>query len=115
MKASTGFLFVSAWLVCGAAEAHAHLVTSTPAEGAVLSAAPEAVVLTFSEGAQFTAVNIQKGADAKQPIKPLPPPAAPTATVRMPTLSPGSYTLSWRVLSDDGHVASGTLHFSVKR
>ena len=113
MKASTACLLLSAWLGCSAAEAHAHLVTSTPAEGAVLPAPPQAVALTFSEGAQFTLVSLQKGADPKQSITPLPPAAANTATVPMPALTPGSYTLSWRVLSNDGHVASGTLHFSV--
>jgi hypothetical protein len=29
------------------------------------------------------------------------------------TLTPGTYEVTWRVLSDDGHTMSGVLHFTL--
>jgi methionine-rich copper-binding protein CopC len=101
-------------LITASAEAHAHLKASNPAEGAVVTEMPSAVVLTFSEAARMTAVSIQKDEQPKQTLK---PPAATSSaaqiTVAMPTLAPGNYTLSWRVVSDDNHIMSGELHFKV--
>jgi len=31
-----------------------------------------------------------------------------------PTLAPGSYTLSYRVLSDDSHIVSGSIKFRIR-
>jgi methionine-rich copper-binding protein CopC len=31
-----------------------------------------------------------------------------------PQLAPGSYTLSYRVLSDDGHIMSGSIKFRLR-
>lgn len=95
------------------AQAHAHLKASNPTEGSVVTKVPAAISLTFSESARITAVSIQKDQEPKQKL------TAPTATgvridVAVPTLSPGAYTLSWRVAStDDNHIMSGELHFKV--
>ena len=98
----------------GSAQAHAHLKLSTPAEGAVLTEAPTAVVLTFSEAAHITAVSIQKNREPKQALKPpSSSAAAEQISVAVPKLAAGSYTLSWRMVSDDNHIMSGELHFKV--
>ena len=108
-------------LLCGmvlvtfavAASAHAHLEKSSPADGSVITTSPPSIVLSFSEAARLTALSIQRGEEAKQNVKPLPTAAAQQITVPLPPLKPGAYSLSWRVLSDDGHVMSGTLHFTL--
>ncbi|HEX8782224.1 MAG TPA: copper resistance protein CopC, partial [Steroidobacteraceae bacterium] len=46
-------------------------------------------------------------------LTPLPAEVAARITVPLPKLSPGKYTLSWRVVGDDGHIVPGTLHFTV--
>ncbi len=113
MKTRTGSIAVAVCLAAGAAAAHPHLQKSTPAEGSTLSAAPSFVELMFSEPARITALSIQKNHSAPEAIKALPTDTRPTAKVALPTLAPGAYTLSWRVIGADGHVMSGALHFTV--
>lgn len=95
------------------AQAHAHLKTSNPKEGAVVTEMPASISLTFSESARITSVSIQKDREPKQKL------SAPTSSgekisVEVPKLAAGSYTLSWRVASKaDNHIMSGELHFNV--
>jgi len=98
-------------LVAAAAHAHAHVTGSVPADHST-GKAPERIELSFSEVAHITALALQR--DGQEASKLTPPSAAAARfTIPMPRLSPGNYTLSWRVVSDDGHVMSGTLHFTV--
>jgi methionine-rich copper-binding protein CopC len=95
------------------ASAHAHLEKSSPADGSVLTTSPSSIVLNFSEAARLTALSIQRGDDPKQNLKPLPTTAAQQISVPLPPLKSGTYSLTWRMLSDDGHMMSGTLHFTL--
>jgi methionine-rich copper-binding protein CopC len=95
-----------------AAHAHAHLKQATPADHSVLSTAPSEVVLQLSEPARLTAVWIQRETDARQRLV-APQEAKSEIHLPLPTLKPGSYLVSWRALSDDGHVTSGALHFKL--
>jgi hypothetical protein len=108
-------------LLCGVAlitfavtgYAHAHLQSSTPADNSVITASPPNLVLNFSEAARLTALSIQKGTEAEQKLKPLPSTDAAQISVPLPLLTPGAYIVSWHALSDDGHVTSGALHFTL--
>jgi methionine-rich copper-binding protein CopC len=108
-------------LLCGVAlisfavtaDAHAHLQSSTPADNSVLGASPPNVVLNFSEAARLTALSIKKGVEPEQKLQPLPTSAAAQLSVPLPQLTPGAYVLGWHVLSNDGHVTSGSLHFTL--
>lgn len=113
MQLRTAAITLMACLMVETAQAHAHLEKSTPADGSTLSAAPTAVEMTFSEAARLTALSIQKEAEPAQAIKALPATVDRTLRVALPTLAAGSYTLTWRALSQDGHITSGTLHFSI--
>jgi methionine-rich copper-binding protein CopC len=95
------------------ASAHAHLEKSTPADGSVITTSPSNLVLNFSAAARLTALSIQKGDEPAQNLKPLPTTAAQQISVALPQLAPGTYSVSWRAMSDDGHVTSGTLHFTL--
>jgi methionine-rich copper-binding protein CopC len=95
------------------AGAHAHLQKSSPADNSVITAPPANLVLNFSEAARLTALSIQKGSEPEQKLKSLPTTAAVQISVPLPQLTPGTYSVSWRVLSDDGHVMSGALHFTL--
>ena len=96
-----------------AASAHAHLQKSSPADNSVITASPPNLVLNFSEAARLTVLSIQKGSEPKQDLKPLPSAAAQQVSVPLPQLTPGTYTVRWRAVSDDGHVMPGTLHFTL--
>jgi methionine-rich copper-binding protein CopC len=93
--------------------AHAHLQKSIPADNSVIKTSPSNLVLNFSEAARLTALSIQKAEEPKQNLTPLPTTAAQQLSVPLPLLTPGTYSVSWRVVSDDGHVMSGALHFTL--
>ena len=95
------------------AGAHAHLQKSSPVDGSVITTSPSNLVLNLSEPVRLTMLSIQKGSDPKQDLKPLPATAAPQISIPLPPLTPGTYSVSWRAVSDDGHVMPGALHFTV--
>jgi methionine-rich copper-binding protein CopC len=109
------------WLLSGlalatfavTASAHAHLRKASPADGSVITTSPSNLVLNFSAAARLTAASIQKGHEPRQKLKTFPTSAAQQISVPLPQLTPGTYSVSWRVVSDDGHVMSGTLHFTL--
>jgi len=96
------------------AEAHAHLLQATPADGSVLTEAPPSFMLLFNEPARLTALNLQKDDAAPQKIGGLAEAASARWVIPAPQLAPGSYTLNYRVLSDDGHIMSGSIKFRLR-
>lgn len=100
-------------LLPGAARAHAHLLEAVPAQGAVLHEAPARVSLTFSEPARLAVLWIAPENGARRKIAPLPAEAAKVISVALPSLAPGRYVLTWRVIGRDGHVVPGELHFTL--
>jgi methionine-rich copper-binding protein CopC len=108
MLASALIGFVSA------AQAHAHLTKSMPEDKSILSTAPSHVMLHFSEAAHLTALTLQKdGEKAARKLAPLPQESAAEFTLPVESLPAGAYTVNWRVVGDDSHIMSGTLHFTV--
>ena len=96
------------------AAAHAELIRSDPAPGAVLQRSPAEIVLTFTESveAQGGAIRVfdtdgervdQGGADA----------SGSTVRMPLPDLGDGSYVVTWRVTSADAHPISGAFTFQV--
>jgi copper transport protein len=112
MKALLSLVLAAVVLIPEAALAHAHLVRSSPAENAVLDKPPATATLVFAEPVTMTAAKIELVGGAKTSLK---PPASPTAeaALPLPKLAAGHYKLSWRALSDDGHIMSGEIHFTV--
>jgi len=95
------------------AYAHAHLQKSSPADNSVITTSPSHLVLNFSEAARLTALSIQKDSEPAQSLKPLPGTAAQQISVPLPSLTPGTYSVTWRVVSDDGHIMAGALRFTL--
>jgi methionine-rich copper-binding protein CopC len=95
------------------AGAHAHLKESQPAEGSVVTAAPANLVLKFSEAARITALAVRKPDGTSEKLSPLPNAPQQQVTVPLPALAPGKYAVDWRIVSDDNHIMSGQLHFTV--
>lgn len=112
---STIVLVAAAGVLAGPAVfAHTELTASTPADKAVLDHAPMELTLSFSEAAKLTAWSIQKDGGSKHDLGPLPAKMQARFSVAAPELTAGHYTILWRALSDDGHVASGEIDFDVK-
>ncbi len=97
------------------ASAHAELITSSPADGAVLPAAPEAVDLTFSEDLLPDTVAVSIVPDGGSPAS-LGDIAVDgsTVTVAWPAaLTSGGVTIGYRVVSEDGHPVDGSVHVTI--
>jgi methionine-rich copper-binding protein CopC len=96
------------------AGAHAHLVQASPANDSVLTHAPADFRLQLNEPARLTALSIQKDNESPHKIGGLPTAASAEWVIPAPTLAPGSYTLSYRLLSDDSHIMSGSIKFRIR-
>ncbi|NYE37437.1 copper transport protein [Nocardioides cavernae] len=98
------------------AAAHAELVETDPAEGAVVEVAPETVTLTFNEPVRLTSQEIAVYDATGDPVASTAGANGAEVTVGLTgaaDLADGTYVVSWNVLSGDGHPISGALTFSV--
>ena len=99
----------------GPASAHAALKSSSPAEGASLAAAPQKVELTFEEAVtlQPDPISVTGPDGAKWTVS---TPAVTDATITAavaPSGPAGAYTLTYKVVSDDGDKVTGAVHFTL--
>jgi methionine-rich copper-binding protein CopC len=107
-----------ALLTAAQAQAHAKLVSSTPAEGATV-AAPKQLVLKFSEKLQpkFSGVALTMPAMNNRAMATKVSVAKDgvtmTATPTQP-LTPGAYAVSWHAVTADTHRMQGTYNFTVR-
>jgi copper transport protein len=101
-----------------AAFAHASLVSSEPADDAVLATAPKQFVLTFNEAVTPLVLGLTGPSGA---VLPLADPVVRDLSLVIEAPEPegpdrpgrGTYVLSFRVVSGDGHPVGGTVVFSV--
>jgi methionine-rich copper-binding protein CopC len=96
------------------ADAHAVLVSSNPEDGSSIDVLPDAVSFTFDENVAtpaFIAVTAPDGTNVADGD-----PTVLDATVTQPVRpvgEKGSYSMSYRVVSADGHPITATLTFDV--
>lgn len=97
--------------------AHANLITSTPAMGAVVESSPDVITLQFSEAIdpEFSRVDLRDSTGAIIVAGPGEVDADQiTMRLQTGTLPDGTYTAVWSALSlVDGHTTSGMVGFSV--
>ncbi|HEX5521880.1 MAG TPA: copper resistance CopC family protein [Pedococcus sp.] len=98
-----------------AASAHAALTSMTPAAGSTVTVSPPAVVLKFSEpvSSSFAVVTVTDRAGASVVAG---RPAVDGSRVTQPLrrLGSGTYSVSFRVVSADGHPVSDTAAFTIR-
>lgn len=106
-----GFLVGSA----GApASAHASLVSTDPAEGAVVPTAPDVVTFTFDESVALAGDSVRAYDAAGEPLTVDAAARGEVVTADLPDdLDDGTYVVVWRAVSSDGHPVSGSLTFHV--
>jgi len=102
-------------VLAGPASAHTELESSSPAEGATLTAAPTEVRLTFGEAVTLPpeAVKVTGRDGAAWQIG---TPSVAGAVVTVPVTPAGpaqAYTLTWKAIADDGDNLTGTVHFTL--
>jgi copper resistance protein C len=95
--------------------AHADLVTSDPADKAVLAEPPTTVTLTFSEGldASKSSFNVIGSDGTVLGTGKAGQDGATDMTLGGLALVPGAYGIKWTSVAEDGHVERGTLSFNV--
>ncbi|WP_410615138.1 copper resistance CopC/CopD family protein [Amycolatopsis sp. lyj-109] len=121
MKRALALLaFLIGWLVLGATPAFAHveIVSSTPGDGARLSAAPSLVSVTLSEnvGIQPGSIKVVDLEGRQVDTGPVfqPGEAAEQVAVRLkPGLPDGTYLVEYAFVSADSHPVRGTFAFVV--
>jgi copper transport protein len=94
--------------------AHASLIASQPADGALVTEPPANLVLTFNEPVSPRVLQLVTPDGATVPLV-AGTAAGATLTVALPSLGDGTHLLSWRVTSADGHPVGGSILFSVGR
>ncbi|WP_199084502.1 copper resistance protein CopC [Bosea sp. ASV33] len=93
--------------------AHAALNSSVPADGSVLAAAPAPIELVFSEPVSPLALRLIGPNGASRSLDRFELKGS-TVVIAVPAgLTTGTYALSWRVVSEDGHPVGGTVVFSI--
>lgn len=96
------------------AAAHAYLVDSSPSDGEPVDEPPAEIVLEFNEAIQPDFAQVAVLDEHEEPLD-LAEPAVdgPRVHQALDPLAPGSYQVSYRVVSADGHPVSGTVDFTV--
>lgn len=98
-----------------AAVAHDQLVSTSPAGGEVLTTAPTALTLQFSDDvldlSQAVVLTLPDGSTRDDLAVTV---TGPTVTATLPAdLVSGAYGVAWRVVSSDGHPIEGTFAYTV--
>jgi methionine-rich copper-binding protein CopC len=107
---------LAALLLAPSAHAHDYLVSSSPEQGATLAEAPTEVMLEFntSIGQQFAQVAVV-GTDGTGYAQGDPTVDGAVVTQAVADLPAGAgVTISYRVVSSDGHPIGGTVTFSIE-
>jgi copper transport protein len=112
-------LFGIGFALAGAASAHASVVSSDPADGSRLKAAPQQVTITFDESVTLGNLGYLHVTDAKGNRVDTGTASHPggdgtriTTTLRA-GLGDGTYTESFRIISADAHPVAGVVRFVV--
>ena len=96
---------------------HNHLVKSTPTAGEKLTASPAEIRLWFNERPEipFTSVTILRADSTRiATIKAVATTDSMAISAPLPQPLPaGSYLITWRTASRDGHAIRGTYGFSI--
>jgi copper transport protein len=97
------------------AAAHAELVATNPANGAQLAKAPDEITMTFTESVDVLDDGFRL-VDSVGATVPTAEPVADGHTVSWPMpadLPDGPYTVTWKLVSSDGHPVAGAFSFGV--
>lgn len=89
-------------------------VTTTPADNAMLAAAPTAFSVTFPHAMTLSSLKLTGPSGQAMDVA-VPGDASPATTVRapLPALAAGSYSAAWAAAGADGHQMNGVVRFMV--
>lgn len=95
------------------AAAHDQLLSTDPADGSTLDAAPTAVTLVFSEDVlDISTTVVVAGPAGDVPVQVVVDGSTVTATLTGDQPD-GAYTVTWRIVSSDGHPVQGAFGYAL--
>jgi copper transport protein len=97
------------------ASAHASVVDTDPLDGSVLTTSPDRLRVTFNETIRLSADAVELYDSTGKPVSARVTGQGSSLAVSPEQLAAGTYALTWRVISADGHPVAGSLSFSVVR
>jgi copper transport protein len=116
LLAVAAIVYLIANTLAAPATAHAYIVQSAPAPGTTLAQAPKLVSIQFDEPVNLPngpAIEVVDAAgrrvDANDAA--IDPNDVTTVIAHLPRLTPGAYSVRWRVISADTHIVHGTFTF----
>lgn len=94
--------------------AHAELISSNPQPNSTIQVAPATISFNFSETPLLIGTHIKVEQPAGKIISTVAPKlAGSTLTIPWPqSAKPGKIFVSWRTVSDDGHIVKGKFQFN---
>lgn len=106
--------FAAALFLAQPAHAHDELISSNPADGAVLEEAPSEIELVFSSALMDLGNQVIVADAAGNNVAESEPVLNRETLVQaVPALEAGDYQVNWRAVSSDGHPITGTFSFTV--
>ncbi|GMK41819.1 copper resistance protein C [Paenibacillus sp. CCS19] len=113
-----GVLLLACWLVwpAQAADAHSQLLETSPEAGARLAQSPEEIRLTFNEAVEtkFGGIELLDSLSNKLKVSAVEASQDRTSLAVKPSkLDEGVYTVTYRIISEDGHPVNGSYVFVV--
>lgn len=108
--------FLALCMTSHAVFSHSTKQATRPADGAVLTASPEMIGMTFDMPMRVTLISLkdQDGTEHALTRQDNMEPVSVFDAVP-PTLPIGSYRVEWRGLAEDGHPMQGTFSFEVSQ
>jgi len=100
-------------LASGPALAHAALIETDPADGSTHATAPSTATLTFNETVGNAAVVVSAPDGSSVEVSDVRSVDRRVTATVADVDQRGTYTLSYRVVSADGHPVEGTIHYDV--
>ena len=99
------------------AQAHAFLDRASPAVGSAVPTSPPSITLWFTQDLEpaFSSVTVTNDAGQRVDLgnARIPQGGPDQLQIGLKPLSPGTYTVSWHVISVDTHPTEGTFTFTV--
>jgi methionine-rich copper-binding protein CopC len=110
--AAASMVMLAAWR----APFHLHLLRSVPEANATVVAPPESIRLWFSQTPELVVTRVKVIGPGSSVVALAPLASADSAAVVAAVkgrMAAGAYTVTWRTMAKDGHVARGSFAFTV--
>ena len=101
-------------LLTSPAFSHTTVAEIVPRNGSVLEQSPDTVEIRFAHSARLTSAVLLGEDKQERRLEFIPSGNSDTFKFPAPDLGPGRNEIKWKALSDDGHVISGSLIYTIK-